>query len=106
MASIDDFYNLGLKTARVLKAERVGGSDKLLKLQVDVGEEQRQLVAGIGKTHNPEDLVGKTIVIASALKPRTFMGQESEGMLLAADSKQGPVLLQPEQEVLPGTLIK
>ena len=75
---------MSLKTARVLQAEPVEGTDKLLKLQVEVGEETRQLVAGIAKDYDPETLVGRTIVIVANLKPATIRGIESQGMLLAA----------------------
>ena len=82
--SIEDFQKIQLKVAKVLTAERVPKSNKLLKLQVDLGTEQRQIVAGIGKTYAPEDLVGKTIVVVANLKPAKLMGVESQGMVLAA----------------------
>tara|TARA_Y100000310_G_scaffold329325_1_gene398942 strand:- start:5777 stop:6097 length:321 start_codon:yes stop_codon:yes gene_type:complete len=106
MVTIEDFQKLDLKIAKILTAERVEDSEKLLKLQVDLGNEQRQIIAGIAKTHNPEDLVGKSIVLVTNLEPRTLMGQESQGMLLAADKEGEPVLLHPEEDVLPGTIIK
>ena len=80
----DEFAAVELRTATVLEAERIEGADKLLKLQIDVGGEKRQLVAGIAKHYLPEDLKGKTIVIVANLKPAKIRGVESNGMLLAA----------------------
>lgn len=103
----DDFKKIDLRVAKILLAEKVEGSDKLVKLQIDVGElGQRQLVAGIGKAYEPAILVGKQIIIVSNLEPKKLMGLESNGMLLAASDEMGPVLLCPESEVNPGTGIK
>lgn len=106
MISYDDFKKADLKVARVLSAVRVEGSEKLLKLEIELGVEKRQLVAGIGKRYAPEALVGKEIIVVVNLEPRMLMGLESQGMLLAADSSDGPVLLMPDKEVPPGTTIK
>ena len=106
MINYDDFAKIELKVAKVLSAERVEGSEKLLKLQIDLGVEQRQLVAGIGKSYEPEQLIGKEIVIVANLEPRKLMGLESQGMLLAASDENGPVLLVPDKEVPPGSGIK
>ena len=107
MITYDDFKKLDLRVAKILKAERIDGSEKLVKLQIDVGElGERQLVAGIGTIYEPEILVGKQIVIVANLEPRKLMGHESQGMLLAANDELGPVLLAPESEVIPGILIK
>ena len=106
MIAFDQFKEINLRIAKILAAERVEGSDKLLRLQVSLGEEDRQIVAGIGKRYNPEELVGREIVIVTNLEPRKLMGLESQGMLLAADTPDGPVLLQPDTEVLPGLPIK
>lgn len=105
MISIDDFKKIDLRVAKIMEAERVEGSEKLLKLQVDMGEEKRQIVAGIGLAYNPEALIGKEIIIVANLEPRLLMGVESQGMLLAASSDY-PVLLQPELEVVPGSPIR
>jgi len=103
----DDFQKLDLRVAKILSAERVEGSENLVKLQIDVGElGERQLVAGIGKAYEPEALIGKQVVIVANLEPKKLMGVESNGMLLAASSEAGPVLLCPESEVVPGTSIK
>jgi methionyl-tRNA synthetase len=95
-----------LKTARVLSAERVPKSEKLIKLQVSLGTEQRQIVAGIGKKYEPDMLVGKTIVIVANLKPAKLMGIESQGMVLAAGDTDVRGLLTIQEEVDPGTKVK
>ena len=104
--SFDDFKKVELKVAKVLHAERVEGSDKLLKLQVDLGTEQRQIIAGVGTVYTPEQMVGREIVIVANLEPRMLMGLESQGMLLAASNEAGPLLLRPDGEVAPGTGIR
>ena len=106
MISYDDFRKVDLRIAKIMSAERVEGSDKLLRLEVQIGDEKRQIVGGIGKVYAPENLIGKEIVIVANLEPRQLMGLESQGMLLAADSPEGPVLLMPDREVLPGSEIK
>jgi methionyl-tRNA synthetase len=97
-----------LKTAKVLTAERVPKSEKLLKLQVSLGEgaEPRQIVAGIGKKYEPEALIGKTIVIVANLKPAKLMGIESQGMVLAAGDSEVRGLVTILEEVDPGTKVK
>jgi methionyl-tRNA synthetase len=104
--SIDDFMKIQLKAAKVLAAERVPKSEKLLKLQVSLGAEQRQIVAGIGKKYEPEALVGKTIVIVANLKPAKLMGIESQGMVLAAGDSDVRGLATFVEDVDPGTKVK
>lgn len=87
--TIDDVMKLDLRVATVLAAERVKKSEKLLKLQIRIGDLERQILAGIGKVYQPEELVGKKIVVVANLKPATLMGQQSQGMLLAANSPDG-----------------
>ena len=106
MITIDDFKKVELKVARILEAERVEGSEKLLKLKIDLGFEQRQLLAGIGKAYEPSEIVGRQIVVVANLEPRSMMGLESQGMLLAADTPDGPVFLTPEKEAPAGSEIK
>ncbi|UDQ99143.1 methionine--tRNA ligase [Lentisphaerota bacterium WC36G] len=89
LISIDDFFKTELKVAKVLEAEKVPEADKLLKLQIDVGGEQRQLVAGIAAYYSPEEMIGKTIVIVANLKPAKIRGVKSQGMLLAAKDTDG-----------------
>ena len=104
--TIDEFMKIQLKTAKVISAERVPKSEKLLKLQVAVGAEQRQIVAGIGKKYEPEALIGKTIVIVANLKPAKLMGIESQGMVLAAGDSEVRGLVTILEEVDPGTKVK
>ena len=104
--TIDDFKKIELKVAKIIEAEKVEGSDKLVKLKIDLGDEQRQIVAGIGNVYTPELLVDKQIVVVVNLEPRKLMGLESQGMLLAAADEYGPVLIVPETEVEPGSEIK
>ena len=104
--TIDDFMKIQLKTAKILSAERVPKSEKLIKLQVSLGAEQRQIVAGIGKKYEPDMLVGKMIVIVANLKPAKLMGIESQGMVLAAGDTDVRGLLTIQEEVDPGTKVK
>jgi len=111
--TFDDFKKIDLRITKILKAERVEGSEKLVKLTLDLGEYDksilpagRQVVAGIGTIYTPEILIDKQIVIVANLEPRKLMGHESQGMLLAASDDLGPVLIVPESEVKEGTSIK
>jgi len=91
--TFDEFQNVELKTAKILKAEKVDGADKLLKLQIKVGDEQRQIVSGIAQFYPPEELVEKMIVVVTNLKPATIFGIESNGMLLAAKNGKALTLM-------------
>jgi methionyl-tRNA synthetase len=103
----DDFKKIELKIAKITAAEDVPGAEKLLKLQIDLGNsEKRQIIAGIKKMYPAESLIGKEIAVVTNLEPRMVMGAESNGMLLAASSDSGPVILIPEREVPPGSGIK
>ncbi len=104
--TFNQFQQLDLRSAKILKVEKIEEADKLLLLDIDLGEEKRQLVAGIAQAYSPDELVGKTIIIVANLEPREIKGYVSQGMLLAVDSPQGPVLLVPEGEVLPGSKVK
>ncbi|MBP6855815.1 MAG: hypothetical protein KBC26_02495 [Candidatus Pacebacteria bacterium] len=122
MISYDDFSRVELRTARVMHAERVTGSDKLLRLDISVGDVDdagslitRQLVAGIGKNHEPEQLIGKMIIIVANLEPKMFrikteegvVELESRGMLLAASNDtQGPVLLTTMEDIEGGSGVR
>lgn len=105
MISYEDFAKLDLRVGTVKSAERVESSEKLLKLTIDIGEE-RIIVAGLGKNYNPEELLGKQIVVIANLEPRKLMGIESQGMVLAAESSDGPVVLIPDKLVDSGAQIK
>lgn len=102
MISIDDFRKLEMKIGRITAAESIAGSDKLLKLTVDLGPETRQIIAGIAKWYAPETLVGKQVPVLMNLEPRTFMGLESQGMIICVDVEGKPVLLHPDKEVTDG----
>jgi methionyl-tRNA synthetase len=103
---ISDFARVELRVARVTAAERIAGSKKLLKLQVDLGSESRQLVAGIAETYAPEDLVGRQVVVVANLKPAKLMGVESNGMVLAASVDGRAVLCGFDQDVPVGAKVK
>ncbi len=106
LISIQDVARVELRIGRVISAERVKKSDKLLCLQVDTGD-MRQIVAGIGKAYAPEDLVDRKIVVVTNLQPAKLMGVESQGMLLAATGAEGvPILLMPEKDVEAGARIR
>ena len=96
-----------LRVAKVLTAERVPKSNRLLKLSVDVGTEQRTLVAGIAEAYEPEALIGKTVVVVFNLKPAKLMGVESNGMVLAASPEGGkPMVVTFEAPPAPGTRVR
>lgn len=106
MITYDYFSKLELRIAKIISAERVKGSNKLVKLKIDLGEQgQRQIVAGIGKNYSPEELVGKKIVVIANLEPAKLMGEVSEGMLLAATDNDNVVVLMPEKEVREGVKV-
>lgn len=104
--SYEDFQKLDLRIGRIQRAEKIQGATKLLKLDVSLGEEQRQLVAGIAERYDPETLPGKQIVVLANLEPKMLKGVESQGMILAADNSGKPVILQPEQDVPEGSKVK
>ncbi len=105
--TIDDFTKVDLRIATVIAAERVPKSEKLLKISVKIGEEQRQIVAGIAQHYTPDDLAGKSVVVVFNLQPAKLMGQESQGMLLAATDAQGRlVVLSPAAEIDSGSVVK
>lgn len=103
---ISDFAKVELRIAEVLEAEKVEGADKLLKLQINIGTEKRQIVAGIAKHYAPEDLIGKKIAVVVNLKPAKLRGIESQGMLLAASSETDVSILTPLRDVPAGSKIK
>jgi len=96
---------MDIRVAEVKNAERVEGADKLLKLSVDIGTEERTLVAGVAKEYAPEDIVGRKILVLANLEPKILKGIESRGMILAAVDEQRPVLLCPEKDVPAGTKV-
>lgn len=106
MISFEEFKKLDLRVGKILRAEKIEGADKLLRLEVDLGVEVRQIVAGIAEYYAPEALLGKEIPILANLEPRVLKGVESQGMLLAADDAGAPVLLSPDRDVPPGSMIR
>ena len=98
--SIDDFVKVELKTARVIHAEKVEGADKLLKIQIKIGDEERQIVAGIAEHYAADDLVDKMIIVVANLKPAEIRGVESNGMLLAASSGDAIVLVTVDDRLV------
>ena len=105
--SFSDFKKLELKVGKIKSVEEVEGLDKLYKLEVEVGEAKtRILLAGLKASHEPYELMGKNIVVVANIEPKELRGILSEGMLLAAEGKDKPVLIIPEEEVKPGTTIR
>jgi methionyl-tRNA synthetase len=103
---LDDFKKIDLRVARVVEAEPVQGSNKLLRITAQLGEETRQIVAGIAKDYAPEDLIGTDVVVLINLQPVKLMGIESRGMLLVAENDSRSVLIRPAGKMQSGTRIK
>lgn len=107
MIGLDEFKRLEIKIGRVKSVEKVEGANKLLKFVFDLGTEERQILSGIAEFYpDLESLMGKEMPILVNLEPRVLRGLESQGMMLCADSDGRPVILHPEVDVLPGSLIK
>jgi methionine--tRNA ligase beta chain len=106
MITFEDFKKLDIRIGRILLAEKVEGADKLIRLEIDLGTEKRQVVAGIAEFYQAEQLIGKEIPVLINLEPRTIRGTESHGMILAADDEGKAVLLHPEKEVPPGSVVR
>lgn len=114
MITLSEFEKVDLRVVKVIKAERVEGSAKLLRLEVHAGDTNedgtqkiRQIVAGIGKGYDPSQIEGKNIVIIANLEPRMLMGLESNGMVLAAsNADEGPVLLTTFSDIQAGSHIR
>lgn len=104
--SFDDFKKIDLRIGQIKSAEAVEGSEKLLKLTVDFGEVgERQILSGIAKTYKSESLINIRAVFIFNLEPRKLMGLESQGMMLAAESEEGPMILVPYKDAPPGSII-
>ncbi|TSC88035.1 MAG: tRNA-binding protein [Microgenomates group bacterium Gr01-1014_7] len=107
MVTFDEFSKLELRVGTVMEAEEVVESEKLIKLKVDLGEDEpRQILVGVKQWYAPKDFVGKQVVVVANLEPRIMMGLESQGMMLAADTEDGPVFLTVPKKVPPGTKIR
>ena len=103
----DDFAKIDLRIAKIISAEKVEGADKLLKLIVSLGNEERQIVAGIAQHYSPEELIGKKIALVANLEPKKLRGVESQGMLLAAvkGNDEEIALLVPDKDIEEGTKV-
>ncbi len=106
LISVQDFQKLEIKIAEVKSAEPVPNTSKLLKLTVDIGGEERTLVAGIAETYRPQDVIGRQIVVLTNLQPATIRGVQSQGMLLAAEVDGKAILLTPDKPVPTGSKVR
>jgi len=107
LISYDEFMKTKLKVAEVLSAEKISKSKKLIKLKVMLDDGERQLVAGIAEHYNPEDLIGKKVVVVANLQPAKLMGEESHGMILAVEKEPGGLqVLLVNESVKNGTRVK
>ena len=104
--TFDDFKKLDIRIGKVLSAERVKGADKLIKLQIDLGTEKRQIVVGMAKFFEPDHFIGKELPILTNLESKSFKGIKSQGMILATDVNGKPILLHPEKEVPAGSIVR
>ena len=105
MISIDQFRSIELKIATIKSAEPHPNADKLMVLQIDLGTEQRQILAGIRNHYTPEELIGRQIVVVANLEPAKLRGLESQGMLLAASDEGRVIILAPDKTVQPGAKV-
>jgi tRNA-binding protein len=102
----DDFAKLDIRIAKILGTEKIPGKSKIMKGVIDLGEEKREVIIGGAEYYQPEDLVGKTVVVIANLEPRKIAGFESNAMLLAADVSDKPFWLTVSEDVPLGTKIK
>ena len=103
--NFDDFSKLNLRVGKIISAEEVEGSNKLIKMKVDIGDDERQIVAGISKYYSLDELTNKTVIVLINLEPRKIFGIESQGMLLASINGDEVSLLQTDKEMIPGSEI-
>jgi len=104
--TFDEFSRMDLRTGTIVTAEKIKKSNKLLKLQVDLGQETRQIISGIAKSYEPDDLIGKQVVVVVNLKPAKLMGELSQGMIVAANGKKQLFLAGFDEPVTPGLPVK
>lgn len=105
MINYKDFEKLRMQIGLIVEAEKVEGTDKLLKLKVDFGDEKRQIVSGIAEFYSPEQLINKQFTFVVNLEPRIIRGVESQGMILGISSGEKVVLLKPQKKVLSGSIV-
>jgi methionyl-tRNA synthetase len=103
--TIEDFIKVDLRVGKIIDAEEVEDSRKMLKLLVDIGEEKRTIYAGIKKSYSPEDLLNKLVIVIINLKPREMKFGTSDGMMLATQNNDEIIILQPEKDVMPGSKV-
>jgi methionyl-tRNA synthetase len=104
--NIEEFKKIDLRVGKVITAEKIKNSENLLRLEVDLGGEWRQIVSGIAKFYSPKELINKEIIIVYNLEPKIIKGIESQGMLLAAEDEKGNIsLLTPDKPISPGSKI-
>ena len=103
--TIEDFIKVDLRVGKIIEAEEVEDSRKMLKLLVDVGEEKRTIYAGVKKCYSPEDLLNKLVIVIINLKPREMKFGTSDGMMLATQNNDEIIILQPEKDVMPGSKV-
>jgi methionine--tRNA ligase beta chain len=107
MITFDDFRKLEIKIGKVISVEKVPDTDKLLKIIFDMGTEKRQIIAGIAEFFpDLTKLIGKEMPVLVNIEPRTFRGQTSHGMIIVADLDGRPILLTPEEDIPPGSMVK
>lgn len=106
MLSFESFKEMDLRVAKIAEAKDHPNADKLYVLQVEIGEETKQIVAGLREYYQKEDLIGRKVVVINNLEPVTLRGEESNGMLLAANDGTAPVILIPEKDVSSGAQIR
>ena len=105
MITFDDFKKMDIRIAEIKNVEEISGADNLWKLTIDIGDEKRQLVAGLRNKYSKEELLGRHIVVLANLEPKKFKGVESQGMLLAAEDGDLVSLLVPDRKVKSGSKI-
>lgn len=105
MINFEDFVKIDLRIGKIIEAEKVEGSSKIIKTTVDLGEENRQILAGIGKFYTPEELINKIVIVVANLSPKKIMGMDSEGMILAVKDDNNLSLLGVDKEIKIGSKI-
>jgi len=105
MVSYEDFKKLDIKIAKIVSVKAHSNADRLYVLDVDLGDETKQIVAGIRASYAEDELIGKHVVVVANLEPVAIRGEESNGMALAAASDDGPILIVPEKDIPPGAKV-
>jgi len=103
--TIDDFMKIDLRIGKIIHAEEVEDSRKMLKLKIDIGSEERTIFAGIKKSYTPEDLINKLVVVIINLMPREMKFGTSDGMMLATSNQDEIIIIQPQKDVVPGSKV-